>query len=95
MVGRRCFNTRYGTGVGGSQNLAFAAGGACAGGTNTTCTEEYNGATWSTKNGHTVARNSQSGAGTGTDIAIFGGFTNTAVTCTEEFCRDLIVTCQL
>ena len=68
----------------GTQNDAFRAGG-----NNYGSTEEYNGTSWTAGGAMIVARSCLAGAGTPNAGLVMGGWTNTIVTCTEEYNKSL------
>jgi hypothetical protein len=68
----------------GTQNSALAFGGAIP--TNVTCTEAYNGSTWSAGGALSTARYGLAGAGTqNAALGFVGGTTPTIVACTEAY----------
>jgi hypothetical protein len=78
----------YIAGVGECQYSAIAFGGLTNGGT--TCTEEYDGSTWSASGALNTARRNFAGAGTKNVALAFGGYTSGLTTATEEFTRPFI-----
>jgi len=81
---------RYALGGTGTQNAGLAFGGKpqyVYGGSNAplTCTEEYNGSSWSAGSALITARGYLAGAGTQTAGLAFGGTNGTYGICTEEY----------
>jgi hypothetical protein len=69
----------------GQYDSAGAAGGTQNGSDNCTCTEEYNGTSWSSGGAITTARREGGGAGTQDEGIIFGGRSTVEVGSTEEY----------
>jgi hypothetical protein len=76
---------RFGLAGMGTQNEGLVAGG--YGSANVTCTEEYNGTSWSVGGGLITGRYALAGAGTQNSGLVVGGFPSgrPGTTCTEEY----------
>jgi hypothetical protein len=74
---------RYNLAGAGTQNAGLAAGGNTGAGTALTCTEEYNGTSWSAGGVMTVSKFYLAAAGTQNEGIAFASYTKE--TCTEEY----------
>jgi len=91
-VGGALATARYGLGGAGTQNEGLAFGG----NGNVTCTEEYNGTSWSAGGSLITGRRQSSGAGIQNEGLAFGGIAGFTVSCTEEYTKTFtIVDCIL
>jgi hypothetical protein len=90
LIAARCFLAGAGT-----QNAGLAAGGITS--VAASCSEEYNGTSWSAGGVLIVARFAAGGAGIQSAALVAGGYTNVAVSCTEEYLKSsyTIVDCVL
>ena len=57
------------------------------------CTEEYNGTSWSAGGALITARGLLAGAGTQSAGLVAGGYSNANVSCTEEYTKSEISKC--
>ncbi len=93
LAGGALINARFQLAGAGTQNAGLAFGGTpftCS------CTEEYNGSSWTAGGALITARNSLAGAGTQTAGLAFGGNSPSTVSCTEEYTKaSIIAICTL
>jgi hypothetical protein len=80
---------RYALAGAGTQNVGLATGGFTN--VNVSCTEEYNGTSWSAGGVLIVARRYISAAGTQAAGLVMGGISNANLSCTEEYTKPLVI----